>query len=172
MNDSSRWTTLSLANVHTTNTISFVPNAVIHFWPPASIAKMLRAQVASPLKVMANLRTTMSVSRCIKDIRIARSATSGFGLRNARSARASFATACKLWKHLAGNTTGSASVVLYVSSTLASWRSSPTRLTSFWAYRAATNLSTIRLSSCGIIRPSVNDVTALFSRARCDHTGL
>ena len=124
MNDSSRWTTLSLANVHTTNTISFVPNAVIHFWPPASIAKMLRAQVASPLKVMANLRTTMSVSRCIKDTRIARSATSGFGLRNARSARASFATACKLWKHLAGNITGSASVVLYVSSTLASWRSS------------------------------------------------
>jgi hypothetical protein len=73
---------------------------------------------------------------------------------------------------LAGNITGSASVVLYVSSTLASWRSSLTRLTSFRAYRAATNLSIIRLSSCGIIRPSVNGVTASFSRARCDHTGL
>src|SRR6266850_2704376 len=35
--------------------------------------------------------------------------------------------------------------------------------------RAARNHSTTPLSSCGTIRPSVNDVTASFSRARCDH---
>src|SRR6266851_8958698 len=35
--------------------------------------------------------------------------------------------------------------------------------------RAVRNHSRIRLSSCGITSPSVNDVTASFSRVRCDH---
>jgi hypothetical protein len=38
--------------------------------------------------------------------------------------------------------------------------------------RAATNRSKIRLSFCGTISPSVNGVTASFSRARCDRTAV
>jgi hypothetical protein len=54
---------------------------------------------------------------------------------------------------------------------LLGWRCSFLLFGSLWVFfhRAARNHSKIRHSSCGTIDPSVNDVTASFSRARYDH---